>query len=331
MKRFLPALFILVGWLIFGGVASAQTLAANGWPPQTQLFTDAHFLAQAIPFVIALAIVLGILQARAAIRGGGDAILGEKVRRHDVSTVTAHWSNAIGMILCMLTGAVVLRWVDYKPELRLLYLFHYVGAALIIYGVFNHLARHTVSGGTGLIPKSFGVIRDVIGELLEYAGLFGPEGAVFGIPWPKAIRQPIARYTRAILDYRESRTHKYLATEQLLSYPVWGILIAIVVVTGLIKVMRYVYVVPGSLLATATVIHDLTTIAVVIMLVIHLLPLLLVPANWPLLLSMFKTTVSRRYVENRHPAWYKALLAKPRQVETAPSESSEQQPAQVKA
>jgi cytochrome b subunit of formate dehydrogenase len=333
VKRFALALFILLSWLILiGTAASAQTPTGGGFPPQSVLFNDALFLARAAPFIVALGILAGIVQARAAAQGGGDAIVGERVRRHDLSTVVAHWANAAGVILGLATGAIVLRWVDYRPELRLVFIIHYAGAALMLFAIFNHLTRHGVSGGTGLIPKRLNVIRDLIGELLEYAGVFGPAGAVLRIPWPKAIRQPIARYARALLSYQESRAGKYLATEQTISYPPWAILMGLIVVTGLIKVLRYVYVIPNPVVATATAIHDVTTIAIGVMLIIHLLPLLLIPANWPLLLSMFRTTVPRKYVEERHPAWYRELKTPQSREEpdtvTSP-ERSEHGPAQT--
>jgi len=310
VRRIALGVFILLSWLFLIGAGAAQTAEGEGWPPQTALFNDARFLARAVPFLIALGIVVGIVQARAASRAAGDAILGDKVRRHDSGILLAHWTNAFGLIVSLVTGAMILRWTERVLELRLVFVLHYVGAALMLFAIFNHLARQGVSGGTDLLPKRFGVIRDLIGELLEYAGLFGPEGAALRIPWPKAIRQPIARYVRALLGYTPSQHGKYLTTEKTLSYPPWASLVALVVVTGLIKVLKYIYVIPGPVIATTTAIHDLAAIAIGVMLVIHLLPLLFVPANWPLLLSMFKTTVPREYVEKRHPVWYKELQAK---------------------
>lgn len=325
MKRFALPASILLSWLVFIGAASAQSASGAGWPPPTALLSDALVIARIAPFIIALGIAVGIVQARMAIQNGsGDAILGDKVRRHDLSTVIAHWSNAIGVILALITGIIVLRWIDYRPDLRLVFIIHYVGAALILFGVFNHLSRHGVSGGTGLIPKSFGVLRDLIGELFEYAGVFGPKEAVLRISWPKAVRQPIAKYVRALLGYKESRTGKYLSTEQILSYPVWGILMAVIIVTGLIKLLKYIYVLPGSLVTWATTLHDLATIAIAVMLIIHLLPLLTVPANWPLLGSMFKTSVSKKYAEERHPAWYKKLTLAPGRQNASQAASPEQ-------
>lgn len=324
MKRYAPGLILLFSSLLLSGVVAAQTEGGGDSPPQTTLFMDALFLARAIPFLVALGIVLGIVQARAATRvGGGDTIIGDKVRRHGISTVIAHWTNAVGIIIGLATGALLLGWIEYGDELRPLFVIHYIGAALTIFGLSKHLARHGVSGGTGLIPKRFGVISELIGELFEYLGLFGPKGAVLRIPWPKAIRQPIAKYVKVLLGYKPSHTGKYLATEQMLSYPPWTILITLIVVTGLIKSLRYVIAIPSELIATTTTIHDLTAIGILVMLVIHLLPLFLVPANWPLLVSMFTTRVSRKYVEERHPAWYKELKAKQDREQQLVSEASQ--------
>lgn len=329
MKRYALALFILASWLFLVGSAAIQPPAQDGFPPQTALFNDAQFLARVIPFLIGLAIIAGILQARADAVHGGDALLGEKVRRHDTSSIIAHWMNAFGLILGFITGAMVLRWTGRAVELRQVFILHYFGAALALFGIFNHLARHGVSGGTGLIPKKLSVIRDMIGELFEYIGLYGPEGAVLRIPWPKAIRQPIARYVTALLGYKPHLHGKYLATEQTLSYPVWAVLIGSIVLTGLIKTMRYTFEIPKSTLETATTLHDVTAIAIGVMLIIHLLPLLLIPANWPLLLSMFKTTVPRKYVQERHPLWYKKLQADEKSKAPVSETSSEPLPVQT--
>lgn len=309
MKRVLFLGLLAIAWIALIGAAGAQAGALEGSPPQTALFNDARLLALATPFLMALAIIVGIVQARAAARGlGGDALLGDRVRRHDTGSIIAHWMNAFGMVACLVTGALLLRWHERVIDLRTTFIVHFLGAGLILFAVTNHLARHGVSGGVGLIPKSFRALRDLIGELFEYLGVFGPEGAVLRIPWPKGLRQPVGRYVRGLLGFKPHDSGKYLATEQFLSYPPWAVLIGTILVTGLIKLAKYLYPIPLNWVSTATYIHDLATLAIGIMLVIHMLPLLLVPANWPLLMSIFRTTVPRKYVEQRHPRWYKALL-----------------------
>jgi cytochrome b subunit of formate dehydrogenase len=311
MKRWMLPLLVAISWLFLIGAAYYQPVGANGYPPQTALFNDANFTARMAPFIVALGIVVGIYEARKASREGSDTILNDSVRRHDYSVIITHWMNAFGMITGLVSGAIVLRWVDRPEQLRPIFIIHYLGAGLVLFAIFSHLTRQGVSGGTGLIPKSLGVIRDTIGELVAYMGVFGPDEAVLHIPWPSAIRKPIARYIKALLGYKQSRTGKYLATEQTISYPIWAILIGIIVITGMIKMMRYVYPISNTLVATTTLIHDLAAIAIGLMLVIHLLPLLLVPANWSLLLSIFRTTVPLEYVKKRHPAWYRELTGEP--------------------
>jgi cytochrome b subunit of formate dehydrogenase len=306
MKRWMLPLLVAMSWLFLIGAAFYQTPGGNGSPPQTALFNDANFTARMGPFIMALGIIVGIYEARKATREGS-TIANDSVRRHDSSVIILHWMNAFGLIVGLVSGAIVLRWVDRPEQLRPIFIIHYLGAGLVLFAVFAHLTRQGVSGGTGLIPKSLGVIRDLIGELFGYLGVFGPDEAVLHIPWPGAIRKPLARYIKALLGYKESNTGKYLATEQMISYPPWAILIGIIVITGLIKMLRYVYPIPNTLVASVTAIHDLAAIAIGLMLVIHLLPLLLVPANWPLLLSIFRTTVPLDYVKKRHPAWYREL------------------------
>lgn len=330
MKRYALRLLILSVWLALIAAACAQSTSGAGWPPQSSLFNDALFMARAAPFIIAAGIVVGIIQARAAARTGGDAIVGELVRRHDTGTILAHWLNVVGVFTSLVTGAMVLRWVDRGVDLRLAFIIHFVGGSLILFAIFNHLTRHGVAGGTAMIPKSWRVIRDVIGELLEYAGLYGPKWAALHLPIPKSIRVPVARYVGALLGYKPAQAGKYLPTEQLLSYLPWAIWLGLIVVTGLIKVMRYVYPMPSTFIATVTAIHDLTALIIGVSIIIHLLPLLLVPANWPLLLSMFKTTVPRKYAEERHPVWYQELLAKRKVREVPVSETRpERSPAQT--
>lgn len=176
MKRLALALFILLSWLGLIAAAGAQTVGGDGWPPQTALFNDALFLARATPFLIALGIVVGIVQARAAARTGGEAILGDQVRRHDSGIILAHWTNAFGLIVSLVTGAMILRWTERALELRLIFILHYIGAALMLFAIFTHLSRQVASGGTDLLPKRFSRAQGVRRKT--------PPGLVQGPPGP---------------------------------------------------------------------------------------------------------------------------------------------------
>jgi cytochrome b subunit of formate dehydrogenase len=96
---------------------------------------------------------------------------------------------------------------------------------------------------------------------------------------------------------------KYLATEKVISYTGWALLIGIVTLTGVLKALNYVYGMPGAVLQIASFLHDQATIFLLLFLALHVGALVLVPRNWPLLRSMFTTRVSRRYAADHLPNW----------------------------
>ena len=295
----------------------------QGFPPQTNLFNDALLLARALPFVAALGIGFGIWQGKTTMRQPKSAPDSPSVTRHDIGTVVAHWLNGIGFIVGMVTGAIILRgfnagsstseinlpWLQRPDEIRNIFVIHYVGASLVVFAVGSHLAQNAVSGGRGLIPRSFRDLREGLGELVEYTGVFGPGGAAFGIRLPKAIRQPFAEIFASFGIAPPRRLGKFLPAEKVFSYTPWAIIIAVMTVTGLVKVFRYLYPIPPSFVALMSALHDLFTVVALVMLGIHLAALLLVPRNWPLLVSMFTTRISRKTVERLNPAWFAQLQA----------------------
>jgi hypothetical protein len=54
------------------------------------------------------------------------------------------------------------------------------------------------------------------------------------------------------------------------------------------------------------------------MLIIHLVAVLLVPRHWPLVLSMFTTRISRKFVQQHHATWEKDLIAREQATSSAP-------------
>jgi cytochrome b subunit of formate dehydrogenase len=130
----------------------------------------------------------------------------------------------------------------------------------------------------------------------------------FGIQLPQGARrsvQPLLRRFNIVPDYNG----KYLATEKVISYTGWAILVGVIVITGLIKSLHYVYGMPGWLRQWSSYLHDGAIYFFIAMLIVHVAALTLVPRNWALLRSMFTTRVSRKYAEEHLPLW--AEEAKP--------------------
>ncbi|MBI5029371.1 MAG: cytochrome b/b6 domain-containing protein [Chloroflexi bacterium] len=312
MRRILVWMSFLVVVLVAVSVETvwAQGGTSEGFPPQTFLFNDTLLLARALPFVVALAIGFGIWQGKVGLRQPKSSPNSRSVIRHDFGTVIAHWTNGIGFIIALITGLMVLRWLPRPDEMRIVFALHYVGVVLIMFGVVAHLTQNAITGGMGLVPRSLKDVGEGLSEIVEYSGIFGSHRAALGIKLPKAIRQTFAETATAFGIKPTKKLGKFLPVERVFSYTPWAIIVAVVVITGLIKSLRYLYPIPASIIAPVTTVHDIFSYVAVGMLAIHLAALLLVPANWPLLISMFTTRVSRKHVQEHHPLWYKDLVAK---------------------
>ncbi|MBI5302225.1 MAG: cytochrome b/b6 domain-containing protein [Chloroflexi bacterium] len=331
MKRIL-SVGVAVTFGIFAmtyGTSFAQGNASNGFPPQTDLYNDAVLLARVLPLIAALGIGFGIWQAKASLREPKSTPGSATVIRHDLGAVIAHWTNGVGFIIGMITGLIVLRWLPRPDEMRIIFAIHYIGSGLALFGVAGHLTQNAITGGMGLLPRSFKDFTDGITDLMEQAGIFGPSGAVFRINLPRVIRDTLKETVNSFGFKQSKRLGKYLPAEKVFSYTPWAIIIVAIVVTGIIKSFRYLYPIPPDFIAQVSVVHDFFAYCAVGMLGIHLIAVLLVPHHWRLLLSMFTTRISRKYVQQFLPLWEKELIAREQASATTTPETkhvAEQQP-----
>lgn len=323
MKRIL----IAIGAALFGilvlaaGRAFAQGGSGGAFPAQTDLFNDAVMLARVLPLFIALGIGFGIWQGKTSLRQPKSSPDSPVVIRHDFGTVVSHWVNVLGFIGALVTGAIILRWLQRPEEMRSIFVIHYVAASLVVFAIASHVTQHAVTGGFGLLPRSFKEVTEGLGELAEYAGIFGPTGAAFRINLPRAIRETFAETFRSFGIVPPKRLGKYLPAEKAFSYVPWAIIVGVMVITGLIKSFRYLYPIPPTFIAQVSFLHDVFAYVSVAMLVIHLAAVSVAPRNWPLLGSMFTMKVSRKHVQQWHQLWFKELTAReqpaPSQVQVA--------------
>lgn len=333
MKRLL-FIFGFVGLGLFVGVVTAFAqggTTGDGFPPQSALYADAVLLARLLPFVIALGIGFGVWQAKVRSNESKSSPSSPSVIRHDWGSVIAHWTTTAGFSLGTITGFMVLRWLPYPTDVRFIFAVHYIGSGLVIFGVAGHLAQQAIAGGSGLIPRRFSDIMEAMGVLTEYAGFYGPHGAAFRLNLPKGLRQTFAQTFRSFGIRPPKQLGKYLPAEKVLSYVPWAIVVGVMVVTGLIKSLRFLYPIPPTFIATMTTLHDLSAYASVAMFVVHLAALLLVPHHWPLVISMFTTLIPRKYVEQYLPLWYAELVAKEKGTSSTAPAASVAKPAQTKA
>lgn len=299
-------LAVVLSTAFVGGVAAQEPGQEPGALPQNALFRTSLLFAQALPFLIAVGILAGLYRVRRESAQQLPVTSGHTVQRHSRAAAGLHWLNAAGFLIGLGTAAMLLRWVNRALDLPLLYVLHYIGAALIVYAVSTVVTHALVGGHTGLLPK-LREVPEALGELVSYLGIFRAPG-VFGIRWPKSIGTPVARVFVTFGLRPPKDAGKYLATEKVVSLPMWAILTSLILVSGLVKTLRYTWPIPASVVGGATWVHDLTSIAIVVWLVAHVASTTLVPRNWPLFKSMFTTRVPLDYVKAHHPAWYRQLL-----------------------
>lgn len=223
------------------------------------------------------------------------------VQRHAGAIALAHWVNAVGFILALYSGASLIRVLPRTLSEAHLYLVHYIGLTLVLLSLLA-IATHQFIYGGHSFRISGADFRDAFVELVAYTGLVGDEGILGfrALQWPAGWRRSVEQTLGVQPGHRNG---KYLPTEKVLSLLPWMAVTAVVVVTGIIKGVRYLVPVPPAVLYYATLVHDWSVYAGGFMLLVHVGALVVVRTNWPLLASMFTTRVSVRYAAKRHPKW----------------------------
>ncbi|HLF78694.1 MAG TPA: cytochrome b/b6 domain-containing protein [Dehalococcoidia bacterium] len=310
--RWLPPLLVLLA--VVGIIAIVPTVASDegdrewyrGILGGSELYKLNVVFARLVPFLAGGALALGLLQRR--LLKAQETHTADSLQRHGWTEVITHWLNAVGFILGLATSVFLLKWIDNPLTLYQAYVVHFFGAGMSLAAVSHHVAYQLVGGGFGLIPRSRADLKNALAELVSYTGVYRGVRGVFGVQLPPSARRPFQSVLRRF-DIVPDPAGKYLATEKVISYPVWAVLVGIVVITGVIKAFHYLYALPGWLRQATTFLHDGATIFLLVMLVLHVSALVLVPHNWQLLKSMFTTRVSRRYAQERLPLWVEAETA----------------------
>ena len=206
------------------------------------------------------AVVVGAAAGVAKALAGRKRQPGTDAPRHSLGSFLEHWGTGMGIIILIVSAALLSsgRKIGFivVPEIarsRIMALnLHYLGALFtVLFGCF-FLADFLVSGSYKKLLPNLTDIRD--GTLKRY---------LLGKKW---------------LD-----TGKYAVTQKW-AFLAMAILGGIVLVTGFIKTSFFIWAVPIN---AATTLHDYSSELFFIMLIIHVLFVVALPAHWRLLLSLF--------------------------------------------
>ncbi len=206
------------------------------------------------------------------------------IRRHGVAVRVEHWAIALSGLALLFTGIGQLPMYQrygltkvpgfgWAGDFLLNLWIHYLAAAVFMAAITFHAIYHALARETAALPRR-GDLRASVRIVLASLGVG-----------------------------EEPKSDKFLA-EQRVAYAVIGVTAIVLSLTGLLKVAKNaggLFLPPTATWVTATV-HTAASMVFLLAVVAHLAAFLL-PANRPLLPSMFTGRVSRAYAAHRHPLW----------------------------
>ncbi len=174
-----------------------------------------------------------------------------KTVRHTVDTILEHWGTAAGIFILIVSGVQLHYFHGGLPAIKL----HFLGIFFtLLFGTY-FLADFFVSlKYRTLLPG----LKDIIdGTIKKY-----------------------------IFRFKFKETGKYLASQKA-SFLLFAVAGAVILVTGIIKLLFFYIKIPFKLLETATKVHDISALIFGIVLVIHIMLAVARRSNRPLLSSWF--------------------------------------------
>ncbi|HEX8969118.1 MAG TPA: hypothetical protein VF937_14645 [Chloroflexota bacterium] len=286
--------------LLVVGVGASYTFWSSGVQPWGQLLGDNFLFARSLPFTIGLGIALGFWRA-----SGWRLLPGERrasdgaIRRFAPGTVVLHALAALALVCLIATGG----WQYLKGLLAAespiymgtVYRVHYLAASLLIFVSVAFVTDWLLRGERAL---TFG----------KGQGVRGMRGLAHELPRPLGT---ILAYGLG-LDLRRAAppTEEFTYYERGISFPTWELSIGLIIITGVIKAMRYVYPIPGDVLYWVSAVHVGSGVLLGLKLLDHL-RYVLAPSRWPLMGAMVTGWIPEAYVRRFHPGWYARLTSGP--------------------
>jgi len=285
-------LMLGIGALLFIlGLAISLVEWSSGAQPWGQLLGDNFWFARTLPFTIGLGIVVGYWKA------SRDRLVHERradgaVRRFAPLTVALHALAALAVVALIFTGGwqYIKGLIDAETPIYMgtVYRIHYIAASVLIGTTAAFLTDWFVRGQRGLTPAKGQMIRALRGLAHEL---------------PRPIGVMLAYGLGLNLKRAAPPTEQFTWYERMISFPLWELSIGLVMLTGIIKAMRYIYPIPGDVLYWTSAIHVGAGVLLAMKLLDHL-RYVLAPSRWPLMATMWTGWLPVRYVEKMFPGWY---------------------------
>jgi hypothetical protein len=303
-------LIAIAGILLFvAGVGISYALWLSGVQPWGQLLTDNFLFARSLPFTIGMGIAIGFWRASGWHWGPDRRAKDQAIRRFAPSTIWLHAAAGVALVSLIATGGWQylkgLLGSDSPLYMGTVYRIHYLAASLLILVTVIVLTDWLLRGERSLTVGKGQFIRSMRGLAHE---LPKPLGAIIG-------------YSLG-LDLRRAPPHteQFTYYERSVSFPTWEIAVGLIIVTGVIKAMRYIYPIPGDLLFWVSSVHVASGVLLGLKLLDHL-RYVLSPSRWPLMRAVATGWIPAAYVQRFHSGWYAHITEGQPAESAAPSAS----------
>ena len=211
-----------------------------------------------------------------------------RVIRHSVIELAEHWAVALSGLALLVSGMFQLpmgsryyintipglAWsADYMVSLNV----HYAASIVFVAAALFHVIYHGLRGDRGMVPRK-GDLRTSIEVMKSFFG--------------KGEEPPF---------------HKYLP-EQRLAYVGMAVIIAMLIVSGLVKTYKNLYApdLNYAVVLWATWVHNIGFVLFILAFAAHIGAIALKP-NRPMLRGIFTGAVRLDYAEHRHPLWIEEI------------------------
>jgi cytochrome b subunit of formate dehydrogenase len=291
---------LVLGVVLLGiGLGVSYTEWASGIQPWGQLLGDNFLFARSLPFTVGLGIAVGFWRA-SGWRWGTDRRASDgAIRRFAPGTVVLHAVAGAALLVLIATGG----WqylkglldADSPISMATVYRVHYIAASVLIFVTVAFVTDWLLRGERSLTVGKGQLIRSLRGLAHELPGPLGSSLAyLLGLDMRRAAPP----------------TDEFTFYERTISFPTWELAIGLIVLTGVIKAMRYVYPIPGDVLYWVSAIHVGSGVLLGLKLLDHL-RYVLAPSRWPLMVSMATGWIPEAYVKRFHAGWYARISSEP--------------------
>lgn len=240
--------------------------------------------AAALPAAALLGTFFGTLKYYKA----PDTFVNGSVERHNELMFTQHWSNALGIVILLITGIglgirlgsfyIIPRTILGVEHIGFAFNMHFIGILFYFFGASFYITEKVFSGEIKHMLPRKGDLKGMIGH-----------------------------YKSMLFHTKAPEEEKFIYAERTV-FPGWVIGLSGVTITGIFKVLAHFLPLPAGLMGVMTFFHGFFAIFMGLMLVGHVFAAAVIPPSWPMLRSMITGKMKEDYVKHHHVKWYQQIM-----------------------